>query len=164
MNQYETLSVATLGLSTLTNAKNRPVSSYINRVEERFYEAPIRDSTLGRRQTNDVSDIPGAQPRRYREKNYESKILTIDDIDGTRAKIHDKMLHTKRHVNPLQPQYTLPTALIAASEPPPFRKDNLEIDDIEGTRTKHRKVFPGRDTLNLDDIDGTRPGWKPKHM
>lgn len=115
-------------------------------------------------QTNDISDIEGAKPKIIKERNYVSKSLYVDDIDGAKARFKDRFLQTKRHVDPLVPEYTLPSSEITPSEPLPFRRDNLMIDDIDGTRTSHRKLYPGRNPLQVDDIDGTTPGWKPRHL
>eukprot|EP00602_Paraphysomonas_sp_CaronLab_P004725 CAMPEP_0185020760 /NCGR_PEP_ID=MMETSP1103-20130426/3401_1 /TAXON_ID=36769 /ORGANISM="Paraphysomonas bandaiensis, Strain Caron Lab Isolate" /LENGTH=501 /DNA_ID=CAMNT_0027551861 /DNA_START=17 /DNA_END=1522 /DNA_ORIENTATION=+ len=159
------MSIATLGDSTLPDAKSKPKVAYIEKPADVFGNSSIESRKfLVKPNLHDVSDIDGARPKGVRQRNYESKALYVDDIDGARAKFHDKFLHTKRHVDPLQPDYKLPSVTLAPYEPPKFIKNSMEIDDIEGTRTKQRKVAPSRDTMNLDDIEGSRAGWKPRHM
>lgn len=160
--EYNSLSIASLGSSTLENAKNRPQIHYIRQSSDIIRDDKITNKIT--HVTNDISDIDGARPKTTKERNYVSKSLFVDDIDGAKARFKDRFLQTQRHVNPLVPEYSLPTCSIAPSESQPFKRDNLMIDDIEGTRTSHRKIFPGRDPLQIDDIDGTRPGWKPRHL
>mmetsp|Transcript_22436 Transcript_22436/g.23112 ORF Transcript_22436/g.23112 Transcript_22436/m.23112 type:complete len:477 (+) Transcript_22436:78-1508(+) len=161
---YNTLSIASLGPSTLSNSKNRPQIHYIRQSSDLIRDENTSEKKIITHITNDISDIDGARPKTTKERNYVSKSLFVDDIDGAKARFKDRFLQTKRHVNPLVPEYSLPSAQVAPSESQPFRRDNLMIDDIEGTRTSHRKIFPGRDPLQIDDIDGTRPGWKPRHL
>lgn len=58
----------------------------------------------------------------------------MDDISGTRTKINK--FTTTRQTDPLNPSYQLPSVILADMPEPKFIRDNLEIDDIEGTRTK----------------------------
>lgn len=164
--EYTSMSIASLGPSTLPNAKNKPQIHYVHHDSEIFQESKSISSQWksATHLTNDVSDIDGACPRQTKERNYVSKSLYVDDIDGAKARFRDRFLQTQRHVNPLQPEYRLPSADIAPPDPPPLRRDPLMIDDIEGTRTSQRKIFLGKDPLLIDDIEGTRPGWKPLHM
>lgn len=166
MEEYHTLSIASLGNSTLSDAKSKPQIHYVNYNSDIFsdLQQQKKQFKIQTHQTNDVSDIDGARPRTSKERNYVSKSLNVDDIDGARARFRDRILHTKRHTDPLQPEYQLPKAEIAPPENPPFHRDPLMIDDIEGTRTSHRKIFPGRDFSDTSDIEGTKPGWKPLHL
>lgn len=165
--EYCSMSIASVGPSTLPNAKNKPQIHYIHHDAEIFQDLKqeshyrVRNKT---HETNDVSDIEGSRPKTTKERNYLSNPLNIDDIDGARARFKDRFLLTERHVNPLQPEYRLPSAETAPIDPPPLRRDSLMIDDIDGTRTSQRKILSERDNLQLDDIEGTRPGWKPRHM
>jgi hypothetical protein len=164
---YQTLSIASLGDSTLQDAKNKPRTHYVNYNTGELF-ANLQEQRQKKHQytheTNNISDIEGAMPKTTKERNYVSKSLFVDDIDGARARFRDRFLQTNRHTNPMQPEYNLPSAEVAPAEPPPFRRDPLMVDDIEGTRTSSRKVFPGRDFRDIRDIDGTTPGWKPLHM
>jgi hypothetical protein len=170
-NSYATMSIASLGPSTLHEPLTRPKVAFISKPTEAFSSSNNWTSSAqnifqssSKHALNDVSDIDGAQPKQYRSRNYVSNGLKIDDIEGTKARVHDKFLWTKRHVDPLNPSYQLPTAEVEPYEPPKLLRDNLFIDDIPGTRTKQRSIIPNRDTLQIDDIEGTRSGWKPRHM
>ena len=159
---YTTLSIASLGSSTLTNMKNRSLY-YKNENTNEINN----DKKLEKKEThitNDITDIEGARPTIRKERNYISKSLIVDDIDGAKARFKDRFLQTQRHINPLVPEYQLPSSYVAPSEPPPFKRDGLMIDDIEGTRTRQKKIYPGRNPLQVDDIDGATPGWKPRHL
>jgi hypothetical protein len=160
--EYTTMSIASLGESTLLNSKNKPQTHYI-RPELPITEFKHHIHQYPTHVTNDVSDIDGARPRTTKERNYVSKSLCVDDIDGARARFRDRFLQTNRHINPLQPEYKMSSAEIAPPEIIPYHRETMMIDDIEGTRTSQRKVFPGRDFNDTQDIDGTKPGWKPLH-
>lgn len=161
---YQTLSIASLGDATLPDAKCKPQTRYINYNTSELFEQKKKIIQSTTHQTNDISDIDGARPKTTKERNYVSKSLFVDDIEGAKAKFRDRFLQTNRHTNPIQPEYKLPSADIAPAEPLPCRRDPLMVDDIEGTRTSSRKIFPGRDFRDLSDIEGTTPSWKPLHM
>lgn len=159
-NQYVTLSIASLGEATLPKPEPKP-----------FFEKKI----------NDISDISGAQPGpKYQHffnkpqflqsdvhgstskalswgRNVRDNSLYIDDIDGTRHSIKDRMMRTGRHVDPLEPSYPLPSYVPAEYPAMKFIKDPLDHSDIDGSYTKQKKYFATRDTLKVDDIDGSRP-------
>jgi hypothetical protein len=158
--QYVSMSIASLGDSTLPRQSNKP-----------FQEKKI----------NDVSDIDGARSGpKYQHffnkpqflqsdvqgstskplswaRNVRDNSLYIDDIDGTRHSIKDRMMRTGRHVDPLAPSYPLPSFVPAEDPVPKFIKDSMEISDIDGTKPKFKKTFAPRDTMNIADIDGARP-------
>lgn len=107
------------------------------------------------------SEIEGAVPKQHaRTRNCRDNTLYIDDIEGTRHMIKDRMMRTGRHVNPLDPQYPLASYVPVESESTKFIKDPLSIDDIDGTRSRVKKEFPTRNILGVEDIDGARPGSK----
>lgn len=107
------------------------------------------------------SDIPGAQPKQLiRGRNVRDNSLYIDDIEGTRRTIKDRMMRTNRHVNPLEPDYPIPSYVPIESAPVPFKRDPLNISDIEGTKPKPKKEFAPKDTMSIADIEGARPGLK----
>jgi hypothetical protein len=158
--QYVSMSIASLGDCTLPRQNNKP-----------FQEKKI----------NDVSDIDGARSGpKYQHffnkpqflqsdvqgstskplswaRNVRDNSLYIDDIDGTRHSIKDRMMRTGRHVDPLAPSYPLPSFVPAEDPVPKFIKDSMEISDIDGTKPKFKKTFAPRDTMNIADIDGARP-------
>lgn len=164
--QYVTMSIASLGESTLPRPSGK-----------RFVV----------KQTNNVSDIIGAKSapkyKQYFDKpqplqsdvagstskalswtrNTRDNSLYIDDIEGTRHQVKDRMMRTTRHVNPLEPNYPVPTFVPAENPTTKFIKDPQYHEDIEGSTVKPKKQFKTRDIMNIDDIDGSKSGWKPRH-
>lgn len=158
--QYVTMSIASLGESTLPRQTSRP-----------FQEKRI----------NDISDIDGARSGpKYQHfynkpqfsqadvqgstskplswaRNVRDNTLYIDDIEGTRHSIKDRMMRTGRHVDPLAPKYPLPSYVPAEDPVPKFIKDPLYLSDIEGTKPRAKRTFAPKDTMNIADIDGARP-------
>ncbi|KAL4464775.1 hypothetical protein ABPG74_011336 [Tetrahymena malaccensis] len=134
------------------------------------------------RQRNfDLSDIRGASPemRGYKYNNKETFVNRIDDIDGSSPKQLIKCLSkpdfqlnnkdikgaqpqinkfqtTRQPFNPLQPQYQLPKAEVRVSTPPKFIRDNINIDDIEGTKP-NPKFFKTRNVDIYTEIEGSKP-------
>ena len=167
-SRFATLSITSFGPCTLDNQKN----------------------SLGRfevKRTNDISDIDGArsQPRYEKfadkpqfhqsdvfgstskplthERNTRDNSLYIDDIPGTRYMQKDRMLMSNRHINPLNPAYTLPSYVAAEPENPKFHRDELNHSDIEKSTSKPLYKKPMRDTYSIGDIEGASANWKPRH-
>lgn len=162
-NPYQTMSIATPGPATLPRSDGK-----------RFAV----------KQTNDISDIDGAHAapsyRLYTNKpvftqadipgstskvlchgrNTRDNSLFIDDIEGTRRMIKDRMMRTNRHVNPLEPVYQLPSYSPLEPSQPVFVRDNIDVSDIEGTKPKPKKEFATRDIMAIQDIEGARSGLK----
>ena len=138
--------------------------------------------------TNNVSDIEGARSTvpyamRYSNKpqpssadiagsvsrplthsrNVRDLCLYIDDIDGTRHSIKDRMMRTKRHVNPLVPEYDLPSYVPARLPEAPFMRETMKNDDVEGAATKPLQNFDMRDNISTHDILGAQACWRPLH-
>ena len=164
---YNSMSVATHGPSTINHINNKLLTLSKSTGEYGFghtYQNETRkinkpDYSLS------VADILGASTRPSKHTNENSKLLMVDDIDGTRAKISNRMLHTNRHVNPLNPAYSLPAYNPADPVVPHFTKDSMCIDDIEGTRTRKKNfVQAERLTNNVSDIDGAQASWRPRHQ
>lgn len=109
------------------------------------------------------SDIPGSTSKQLiHGKNTRDNNLYIDDIEGTRRTIKDRMMRTNRHVNPLEPNYPLPSFIPVEPVILPFRRDTMDTSDIDGSRPVPQKVFTGppKDTMNISDIVGSSPGLK----
>lgn len=162
-HDYTTMSIMSFGASTLPKP-----------TQARFEE----------KQTNNVSDIDGAKsgpkyklyfdkPQRQQSdvdgstskqltktRNCRDNSLYIDDIEGTRHTIKDRMMRTNRHVNPLEPQYKLPTYEAATFENPKFLKDSMRLDDIH---RPEERTYATRDIMNINDIVGAQANWKPRH-
>eukprot|EP00002_Diphylleia_rotans_P011920 TRINITY_DN2345_c0_g1_i1.p1 TRINITY_DN2345_c0_g1~~TRINITY_DN2345_c0_g1_i1.p1 ORF type:complete len:240 (-),score=27.52 TRINITY_DN2345_c0_g1_i1:724-1443(-) len=120
----------------------------------------------------DVSDITGAQPKRLvtdRPTRTHGHSLDVRDIDG--AFPHDPchFLMTKRHTNPLNPKYNLPSYEVAPHvDTSKFIRDPLEVKDINKapTITSRRRVTENttRDPMDYSDVNGTRPNAFRKRM
>ena len=142
-------------------------------------------SQLQTREVNKVSDIEGAQPRQkrilnkpdfmsnadiegskpkvlHRSRNCRDYSLYVDDIDGARHFIKDRMLTTKRHTDPVNPVYQLPSYEKPAPYQTPFVRDSFNVSDIDGAKPKHPKEFEPRETFR-NDIVGAQANWRPRH-
>jgi hypothetical protein len=80
---------------------------------------------------HNAAEIPGSYPKQLirpldaAERNRPDFTLAVDDIEGTRFSIRDRMLSTKRHVDPLKPEYNLPSFTIAVPMEPRFIRDTM---------------------------------------
>jgi hypothetical protein len=154
-NPYQTLSIASPGLPTLP----RPEKTFISKRD--FNDIRDIDGAISKGRPNYSnkplflnSEIEGAVPKQLiRTRNVRDNSLYIDDIEGTRHTIKDRMMRTTRHVNPLDPVYKVPVFTPCDAEVPKFIRDPLQINDIEGTRTKAKKLFATRNILDVSDID-----------
>lgn len=79
------------------------------------------------------ADVPGSTSRQLIKPlnaiDYNRRpdnALHIDDIDGTRYTIKNRMLNTKRHVNPLAPEYALPKYEMASPFEPKFVRNQMD--------------------------------------
>ena len=151
MDGLHTMSVTSYGPSTIPNAR----SDFMN---------SLKLGPSAGRPTNLVSDIDGAQPAagagRFTNKQYlyepsditgakPSKLIRntnsvdysmkLDDIDGAQPKPYS--FRTSRHVNPLVPQYKLPSFEKAEPTVPKFIRDSYDVADIEGTKPRPRHRF-----------------------
>ena len=107
----------------------------------------------------DVSDIEGTKTTpMVDEKKKPNNIMNIDDIEGARPRIQRQLPHSARNTNPLNPEYKLPTKEEEPIPPPKFIRDNINVDDIDGTHSRSYKTNkPPKDIMKVDDIQGTRP-------
>lgn len=142
-------------------------------------------SLLETRESNRVSDIEGAQrkPERllqkpdftsnwdiegsrpkvlHKSRNCRDNSLYVDDIDGARHFIKDRMLTTKRHTNPINPVYDLPQYTKPEPYVPKFVKDSYDVSDIQGAKSREPKQFEPRETFR-NDIIGAQANWRPRH-
>lgn len=111
-----------------------------------------------------VQDIDGTSSLRlHRDTNKPDRQLYHDDIDGSNCR-NKWLFRTKRCVNPLEPEYTLPSFVAAPAVAPKFTRDSHDVSDIEGT--KSRPLFPLAQRKNhlVEDIEGAQSGWKPRHV
>ena len=105
---------------------------------------------------NKIDDIEKARPNKEVILNKPNFNLDISDIE----KAHPKKFfwNSQRHVNPLSPVYKLPSYIQVEPEPPPkFIRNQIDISDIE--KTKSNKLFPMkmRNFKTYDEIKGVHP-------
>ncbi len=159
------MSIASLGPATLEKPKPR----FPNGIRRDDIIEPeinfTRTFTQFRSTFNSTADIAGATPSgNYSHlRNSFHTLLEIDDIEGTRARVTEKMHLTKRRVNPLEPHYPLPSAITEPEPPPKFLRDSMSVQDIDGAQVKNRTLSTIRDTMSTIDIDGAQASWRPIH-
>jgi len=112
--------------------------------------------------TNNNKDIEKSSPSQLFKKVIPNYSLSCKDIPG--ATPHHLKANIARCTNPLNPKYNLPKTETTKQEEnkdgnkkPKFIKDNLKIDDIEGTRPKKVGNLFLRNNMNNDDIKGSYP-------
>jgi len=113
----------------------------------------------------DVSDIYGTRPLAlHRETNSVDYTLKHDDIDGARPRgCYIKNGRSSNPVDPLVPNYKLPSYKLEEEAPSKFLRDTLDVTDIDGTRSRPLYKFPPRENFDVTDIQGAKAGWKPRH-
>jgi hypothetical protein len=160
-----TMSVTSLGPATMDKPQPR-FPNGIARPREIEQEKTFAHTFTELRSTfNNSSDIFGAAPKQglSHSRNCFHTLLVIDDIPGTRPKEKSKMLTTERHVNPLQPSYSLPSFQAAPIDAPRFLRDSMSVRDIDGAQPTHKKAATVKDVMNTSDISGAQASWKPRH-
>lgn len=157
------MSLMTLGPSTLPqDTRVTYLKNYSNESSGDF-NFP-RTHTRSSHSVTSVADIFGASSSKPIIRSNPSNPLNVDDIEGAKARVRDKFHMTNRHINPLIPEYPLPSYKTSDPYENRFIKDSMAIDDIAGTRTKRSKnTSLVRDVLNVDDIEGASACWRPRH-
>ena len=109
--------------------------------------------------TNKNDDIEKSSPKKLHIKLKKPEYnLSNSDIEFSNPQCVKSKI--KRHLNPLEPKYTLPKGNPYPPYESKFIKDSINVDDIEGA--KPRKVIGRielRDTLNIKDI---KDSWTKK--
>ena len=126
-------------------------------------------------------DIEGSSPRKFGAFNQKIDYINKnDDIDRSSPKqLHIKLkkpeynlsnsdieysqpncvtCKIKRHLNPLEPKYTLPKSPDYPPYEPKFIRDNIDVKDIEGAKPK--KIMSNnilRESLKNDDVKDSWP-------
>ena len=160
------MSITSAGAPTLPDQKpHRPVYSTRETNRCNDIEGAMSSVPYASKFTNKPENMPvvdGSMPRsQTHTRNVPDLSLHIDDIDGTRHSIKDRMMRTKRHVNPLVPTYELPSYVSSSIPEAKFIRNNLNTDDIDGSRPKPARVFKPRDTMTTEDIDGAQACYRP---
>lgn len=94
-----------------------------------------------------VNDIDGAQPRKLTKELNESFLLRTNDIEFAQPRCVE--FRTNRHINPIDPEYKLPSYTTAPIPKPKFIRDQIDISDIEGTRPGKLYPYEKRDIINV---------------
>jgi hypothetical protein len=99
---------------------------------------------------HDTADISGAAPKpRHVARTGHHDIMAHDDIEGTRRRTTD--LRSKREVDPLNPQYKLPSAPEQVPVTLPFKRELImSVDDIAGTRSQTYLPWKPRESMQLN--------------
>lgn len=165
-DHYTTLSIASLGAATLSKPDPKPFA--VKQINEIGDIDGARSSTKYKHFYNKPqflqSDVPGSTSKVLsHSRNVRDNSLYIDDIEGTRHTIKDRMMRTNRHVDPLMPQYNLPSYVSSDPPHPKFIKDQMDLSDIEGTAPRVKKVFSTRDNISVTDIEGAQASWRAPH-
>ncbi|CAM9357670.1 unnamed protein product, partial [Laminaria digitata] len=109
-------------------------------------------------------DITGtASIRLHKDTNKPDRQLFHDDIDGSKPR-NKWLFRTTRCVNPLNPEYNLPSFVAAPAVDPKFTRNSYDVSDIDGTKSK--PLFPLKQRQNhlVEDIEGAQSGWRPRHV
>ncbi len=166
MDMYTAMSITSAGACTLPDQK-APVRNYSERIVNRTDDIEGATSSIpyaerfSNKPTN-LGFIQGSISKSLTHtRNVRDLSLYIDDIDGTRHSIKDRMMRTKRHVNPLVPEYNLPSYVPSDIPEPKFIRDTLSIRDVEGAYPKPSRTFTPKDTMRTDDIVGAQACYKP---
>eukprot|EP00752_Nemacystus_decipiens_P013439 g11902.t1 len=101
--------------------------------------------------------------RLHKDTNKPDRQLYHDDIEGSKPR-NKFLFRTKRCVNPLEPEYALPSFVIAPTVAPKFTRDSFDVSDIEGTKSRPLYPLEQRHSHLVDDIEGAKSGWKPRHQ
>lgn len=104
-----------------------------------------------------VNDIAGARPKDLVPKQgRELASLAVGDIEGARPARKTGFFDTKRVIDPLNPQYQLPSVTPDVVTPPPPGRPILDVADIDGTKPIRRYDKPPRDIMKAG-INQTDP-------
>ena len=167
---------------TLPNAKKKnPFSSSVN---ESMEIGKNYTTTRATNRTDDIEGAAAATTEAYKiRKRFQNKpnLFPVDDIAGSQcqrlipvsvrkpndrnisnrdiefsvADSHKKRFATNRVVNPLEPNYRLPTAKFSGKV---RSNESVDAGESEACTATYRPPTPPRffrDTLKVDDIEGT---------
>lgn len=90
--------------------------------------------------------------RLHKDTNKPDRQLYHDDIEGSKPR-NKFLFRTKRCVNPLEPEYTLPSFVTAPNVAPKFTRDSYDVSDIEGTKSRPLYPLEQRHSHLVDDIE-----------
>ena len=165
--RWTTMSITSPGKSILDDQKPRQKPFVIkdtNRTNDidGAFAVPKYDQ-WATKQTN--ATLPGnAAPSKHHSRNVPDTSLYIDDIDGARFCPIGGMERTQRHVNPLKPNYKLPSYSVPQRplEDAKSIRDPLLIADIDGTHPKAFAQTSTRDNISVNDIPGATANYRER--
>ncbi|OMJ66251.1 hypothetical protein SteCoe_36973 [Stentor coeruleus] len=99
-----------------------------------------------------TDDIPGAKSylKSYQYTNKPSYTNSTSGIEKSSSQSISFI--TNRQINPLNPDYKLPSSLPKNYTPPKFIRDTLDVHDIQGTSAKNLNKTQIRNSLDISDI------------
>lgn len=178
---YQTLSIASLGSSTLENNKANIYHSQSLSKNYQTTQSPFRrtndisdidgatyhskfEKYTNKPKYNDMIDIPGSSPKKLiRERvNKPDYTLEVDDIFGSRTRTIEHISKSTRHINPLVPTYKLPSFQTASAPEFKFIRDHMDNSDVDGAQRK-TKLVSIRDILSVKDIEGAKADYRRRH-
>lgn len=165
-NPYISMSIASFGAATLPREEKKVFAiKETNATSDIDGARPRSTKVWNKPDMWDTRDVSGSQSKslHYQRSSAPDNSLRVDDIDGAQAKIRDKMLLTKRHTNPMQPEYHLPKAAEAPPHEPKFLRNTLDISDIDRAAPAVPVRYATRDPISVQDIVGAQANWRPRH-
>ena len=110
---------------------------------------------------HNIKDIEGAAPAKLHGKFINKpNHFCVKDIPYARS--NPRMFCTNRVIDPLAPQYKLPSFEAPPPYVPKFIRDHMDCSDVEGAKPAKRHHSKVRDTFGVADIDGAQPKAMPK--
>ena len=162
-NPYRTMSLNTLADKKKLWRKSLNIKRETNQTNDIFGAQPFHRYTQFRNKPSfsHNGDIEGSRSITLHKslRNKVDRQLLTNDIDG--AQSHPKTFHTNRCINPLVPQYQLPSFEAHPAHETKFVRDSYQIHDIEKSNPPPLYKFKQRENFECKDIVGTTPGWKP---
>ena len=107
--------------------------------------------------TNKNDDIEKSSPKQLHIKLKKPE-YNLSNVDIEFSQPHCVKCKIKRHLNPLEPKYTLSKSPEYPPYEPKFIRDNINVKDIDGA--KPRKITSNkviRDSLKNDDVKDSWP-------
>jgi hypothetical protein len=155
----------TMHLATIPNKPHLVKSgkdSFLLRTDDIDGAQHVPVKRTPRNLTLDTTDIPGTSSRpMFDSTKPPVDPLQIDDIEGARPRAVRHLGHSKRCLNPVDPQYVLSSKPQEPPPIPPFIRDQMYNADVEGASpATYRSKKPPRDIMKCDDISGARPSHR----
>lgn len=108
------------------------------------------------RNLHEPSDILGAQPQKLIPGvvcRPNDRILKNDDIEWSKPSC--SQMRTKRILNPLNPEYQYPSAILRPVTPPKLIRPSNVTHDIN--QKEQRMDFATRNHIDYSDVNGSKP-------